>query len=241
MVVFEDMGSQVWSNAAIHFFSSVLSYFIHLCMLVWQDPSYYVLKEDESPCIFGPIDKQRWSYACAKQLIERLVYGRYYFSQVLPSGGHFPGIVFLLSSILLFYLCVYSGGCWKWPRVHNCETFQLDWPQDGFHSRDWWSKWRCSKGFSLLQQRMSVKFVLLRFCVVFFLFFHLLMAYLGLSFRTFCVANHLSLWMVVNPRELSFISRTLLRPYSWWLYVDYTPSITYPLSLNFGNHQFTEL
>ncbi|KAF2300725.1 hypothetical protein GH714_015348 [Hevea brasiliensis] len=39
-----------------------------------QDPAYYILKEDASPCIFGPIEKQRWSYACAKQLIERLIY-----------------------------------------------------------------------------------------------------------------------------------------------------------------------
>ncbi|KAI6685259.1 hypothetical protein NL676_031172 [Syzygium grande] len=39
-----------------------------------EDPAYYVLKEDASPCIFGPIEKQRWSYACAKQLIERLIY-----------------------------------------------------------------------------------------------------------------------------------------------------------------------
>ncbi|GER55609.1 UDP-D-apiose/UDP-D-xylose synthase [Striga asiatica] len=39
-----------------------------------QDPAYYVLTEDASPCIFGPIEKQRWSYACAKQLIERLIY-----------------------------------------------------------------------------------------------------------------------------------------------------------------------
>ncbi|KAG9151263.1 hypothetical protein Leryth_002809 [Lithospermum erythrorhizon] len=39
-----------------------------------QDPSYFVLSEDASPCIFGPIEKQRWSYACAKQLIERLIY-----------------------------------------------------------------------------------------------------------------------------------------------------------------------
>ncbi|KAF1882996.1 hypothetical protein Lal_00003178 [Lupinus albus] len=39
-----------------------------------QDPAYYLLKEDESPCIFGSIEKQRWSYACAKQLIERLIY-----------------------------------------------------------------------------------------------------------------------------------------------------------------------
>ncbi|MBA0774419.1 hypothetical protein Gotri_009632 [Gossypium trilobum] len=39
-----------------------------------KDPAYYVLKEDTSPCIFGSIEKQRWSYACAKQLIERLIY-----------------------------------------------------------------------------------------------------------------------------------------------------------------------
>jgi UDP-apiose/xylose synthase len=42
-----------------------------------QDPAYYILKEDESPCIFGPIEKQRWSYACAKQLIERFIFGMY--------------------------------------------------------------------------------------------------------------------------------------------------------------------
>lgn len=41
---------------------------------MFQEPEYFVLKEDESPCIFGPIEKQRWSYACAKQLIERLIY-----------------------------------------------------------------------------------------------------------------------------------------------------------------------
>ncbi|KAG0590696.1 hypothetical protein KC19_1G120300 [Ceratodon purpureus] len=40
-----------------------------------NDPAFYMLKEDETPCIFGSIDKQRWSYACAKQLIERLIYG----------------------------------------------------------------------------------------------------------------------------------------------------------------------
>ncbi|KAH7680552.1 UDP-glucuronate decarboxylase protein [Dioscorea alata] len=39
-----------------------------------QEPEFYVLKEDASPCIFGPIEKQRWSYACAKQLIERLIF-----------------------------------------------------------------------------------------------------------------------------------------------------------------------
>ncbi|KAH6774731.1 UDP-D-apiose/UDP-D-xylose synthase 1 [Perilla frutescens var. hirtella] len=45
-----------------------------LTEMLYVDPAYFVLKEDESPCIFGPIEKQRWSYACAKQLIERLIY-----------------------------------------------------------------------------------------------------------------------------------------------------------------------
>ena len=35
-----------------------------------------MLSEDTSPCIFGPVEKQRWSYACAKQLIERVIYGK---------------------------------------------------------------------------------------------------------------------------------------------------------------------
>ncbi|URE01055.1 Bifunctional polymyxin resistance [Musa troglodytarum] len=39
-----------------------------------MEPEFYVLMEDASPCIFGPLEKQRWSYACAKQLIERLIY-----------------------------------------------------------------------------------------------------------------------------------------------------------------------
>lgn len=45
-----------------------------------KDPEYFILKEDESPCIFGSIEKQRWSYACAKQLIERLIYGQLIFT-----------------------------------------------------------------------------------------------------------------------------------------------------------------
>ncbi|KOM50560.1 hypothetical protein LR48_Vigan08g138700 [Vigna angularis] len=42
-----------------------------------KDPKYFILKEDESPCIFGPISKQRWSYACAKQMTDRLIYAEY--------------------------------------------------------------------------------------------------------------------------------------------------------------------
>ncbi|KAJ7981152.1 UDP-D-apiose/UDP-D-xylose synthase 2 [Quillaja saponaria] len=40
-----------------------------------QDPKFYLLKEDASPCIFGPVNKKdRWSYACAQQMMERLIY-----------------------------------------------------------------------------------------------------------------------------------------------------------------------
>jgi len=58
-------------------FGSYTCRFSDVCvvtMLFIQEPEFYVLKEDESPCIFGPIVKQRWSYACAKQLIERLIF-----------------------------------------------------------------------------------------------------------------------------------------------------------------------
>lgn len=39
-----------------------------------EDEKYYLLKEDESPLIMGPISAQRWSYAAAKQLLERVIY-----------------------------------------------------------------------------------------------------------------------------------------------------------------------
>ena len=39
-----------------------------------DDESHYVLKEDHSPLIMGPISAQRWSYAAAKQLLERVIY-----------------------------------------------------------------------------------------------------------------------------------------------------------------------
>ena len=36
--------------------------------------SEYILKEESTPLILGPIAAQRWTYACAKQLLERLVF-----------------------------------------------------------------------------------------------------------------------------------------------------------------------
>jgi UDP-apiose/xylose synthase len=35
----------------------------------------YLLREDDTPLILGPVTAQRWSYASAKQLLERLVIG----------------------------------------------------------------------------------------------------------------------------------------------------------------------
>ena len=46
-----------------------------LCMK--QDLKYYMLKEDVSPCIFGPVQKQGWSYAYAKQMTDKLIYGHF--------------------------------------------------------------------------------------------------------------------------------------------------------------------
>jgi UDP-apiose/xylose synthase len=38
------------------------------------DPALYEMSEEETPLLLGPIASQRWSYACAKQLLERYVY-----------------------------------------------------------------------------------------------------------------------------------------------------------------------
>lgn len=43
----------------------------------YDDPELYELREDETPLIMGPIQNQRWSYACAKQMAERLVYAHH--------------------------------------------------------------------------------------------------------------------------------------------------------------------
>jgi UDP-apiose/xylose synthase len=39
-----------------------------------DDAESCLLREDQSPFILGPVQAQRWSYACAKQLIERVVF-----------------------------------------------------------------------------------------------------------------------------------------------------------------------
>jgi UDP-apiose/xylose synthase len=60
-------------------------------------------REDESPYLLGPIGAQRWTYACAKQLLERLIYAygqemglRYTivrpFNFIGPRMDYIPGI-----------------------------------------------------------------------------------------------------------------------------------------------------
>ncbi len=43
----------------------------------YENPDLYELKEDVTPLIMGPIKNQRWTYACAKQMVERLVYAHH--------------------------------------------------------------------------------------------------------------------------------------------------------------------
>lgn len=41
------------------------------------DPDLYELREDTTPLIMGPVVNQRWTYACAKQMIERYIYAHH--------------------------------------------------------------------------------------------------------------------------------------------------------------------
>ena len=41
------------------------------------DPDLFELEEATTPLIMGPIQNQRWSYACAKQMLERFIYAHH--------------------------------------------------------------------------------------------------------------------------------------------------------------------
>ena len=43
----------------------------------YSNTDLYELREDETPLIMGPISNQRWTYACAKQLLERFIYAHH--------------------------------------------------------------------------------------------------------------------------------------------------------------------
>lgn len=68
-----------------------------------DDYGQYLLREDESPFILGPVSAPRWSYACAKQLIERVIeaFGREHhlnytivrpFNFIGPRMDFLPGV-----------------------------------------------------------------------------------------------------------------------------------------------------
>lgn len=65
----------------IHFSTSetygrtISSYLPHIN---YANPDLYELDEDKTPLIMGPIKNQRWSYATAKQLMERYIYAQHY-------------------------------------------------------------------------------------------------------------------------------------------------------------------
>jgi UDP-apiose/xylose synthase len=44
----------------------------------YEEPDLYELSEDATPLIMGPIRNQRWSYACAKQLLERFIFANHH-------------------------------------------------------------------------------------------------------------------------------------------------------------------
>lgn len=66
------------------------------------DPKYATFKEDASPMILGSVDQHRWIYACAKQMLERILhaYGledRLRYSIIRPFNFIGPKIDYLPS------------------------------------------------------------------------------------------------------------------------------------------------
>ena len=58
------------------------------------------LREDDSPFLLGPLHRSRWSYACAKQLLERWIYAHHQesglrYTLVRPFNFIGPGMDFL--------------------------------------------------------------------------------------------------------------------------------------------------
>jgi UDP-apiose/xylose synthase len=68
-----------------------------------EDAAGFLLNEDTSPLIMGPVSAQRWSYASAKQLLERLIFAYGFeralkytivrpFNYIGPRMDYIPGI-----------------------------------------------------------------------------------------------------------------------------------------------------
>ena len=66
----------------------------------YSNPAFYELDEDSTPLIMGPIRNQRWSYATAKQLMERYIFGQHKeaglpFTIVRPLNSFGPRMDFI--------------------------------------------------------------------------------------------------------------------------------------------------
>lgn len=73
------------------------------CNLAKDHPDNYLLSEDSTPLVLGPVHAQRWSYASAKQLLERVIYAHGFekglrysiirpFNFIGPRMDYIPGI-----------------------------------------------------------------------------------------------------------------------------------------------------
>ena len=67
------------------------------------DLDYFLLKEETTPLVLGPVRVQRWIYACAKELLERIIYAYNFekeldytiirpFNFIGPEMDYIPGI-----------------------------------------------------------------------------------------------------------------------------------------------------
>jgi UDP-apiose/xylose synthase len=67
------------SRRLVHFSTSevygrTIASYLPASALADADPSLFVLEEETSPLVMGPVQRQRWCYASAKQLMERVIY-----------------------------------------------------------------------------------------------------------------------------------------------------------------------
>ncbi len=97
------MGKRLIQFSTSEVYGKTLSAFLPPDSPLRNDPDYFILKEDQSPLLMGPVSAQRWSYASSKQLLERSIYA-YGFEQGLdytiirpfnfigPRMDYIPGI-----------------------------------------------------------------------------------------------------------------------------------------------------
>ncbi|KAJ7981151.1 UDP-D-apiose/UDP-D-xylose synthase [Quillaja saponaria] len=98
-----------------------------------QEPN--LLKEDASPSICDPIGKHRWSYACAKQMMERLIYAEdaehgldftivIPFNWIGPEMDFIPGVDRLTGGVPRVLACFSNNLLRGEPLKVDCEKSQ---------------------------------------------------------------------------------------------------------------------